>query len=559
MTAHPIDLVVVDNHKVVKTDFRTFIRGRTSLVLTTAGEINGLVLVDTINVTFNGNSYAYDGADTTTAHDGVTCLVDGTTPNGRRYKRTALQILAGSQISFGNGDVTITHSTDFLQFAGAASGYGFDASIVPSSQFGFYSFWVDAGAGIGPYLSLERNSASPAVNDDIGAIVFKGRSSTAVIRDYGMIRGHIDSPTNAAENGSVLFSVIKAGAVTDIWGYNVSSLFPLSSGAYDLGQTILQWGNVFLKSTGKLDWNNGNVTLTHSSGALTLAGELITTGSGVSFEGARLIGTDAGAGPGPYLALMRDSASPAASDRLGVLIWKGRDSAANEQDYGFIEVDITDPVSTTEDSTMSLGIVVAGTLVNALILANTGPTAYVNGTTSAVQTAGKQTIWVPATAMYARTTNGPATGSVETTTNKVMIKSLDFDATTAEFAQFTVQMPKSWNVGTVSARFIWSHAATTTNFGVVWSLEASAFSDNDAMDISFGTSFQSATDTGGTTNNLYQSPETSAITINSSPAARDNVVFQVGRAPANASDTMAIDARLHGIELFITTSAANDA
>jgi hypothetical protein len=558
MTAHPIDLVVVDNHKVVKTDFRTFIRGRTSLVLTTSGEINGLVLVDTINVTFNGNSYAYDGADTTTAHDGVTCLVDGTTPNGRRYKRTSLQMFAGSQISFGNGDVTITHSTDFLQFAGAASGYGFDASIVPSSQFGFYSFWVDAGAGTGPYLSLERNSASPAVNDDIGAIVFKGRSSTAVIRDYGMIRGHIDSPTNAAENGSVLFSVIKAGAVTDIWGYNVSSLFPLSSGTYDLGQTTLQWGNVFLKSTGKLDWNNGNVTLTHSSGALTLAGELFITGSGDFFEALRLISTNANANPGPYIALMRDSASPAASDAIGTVIWKGRDSAANEQDYGYIEVRITDPVSTTEDSNMNLGVVVAGTLTQMLQLTVTGPTAYVNGTTSAVQTAGKQTIYMPAVGMYARTTNGAASGSVELGTNKNMIKSFDFDTTTQEFVQFKVWFPKSWNLGTLTYQIEWSHAATATNFGVAWAVEAVAKSDNDAGDVAFGTAVQ-VTDTGGTTNNKYLTAESGALTVGGTPAAGDVVEFQIKRVPADAADTMAIDARLEGIRIFYTTNTANDA
>lgn len=177
--------------------------------------------------------------------------------------------------------------------------------------------------------------------------------------------------------------------------------------------------------------------------------------------------------------------------------------------------------------------------------------------TSASQV-GRQTIWVPAAAMYARTTNGAASGTAETTTNKMMIKTLDFDTTTQEFAQFAIRMPKGWNESTLTAVFEWSHASTTTNFGVVWQIQAVAFADNDAMDTAFGTAV-TATDTGGTTNNKYTSPETSAMTVAGSPGAEEYVVFQVARAPANASDTMAIDARLHGVTIYYTTDAPTDA
>jgi hypothetical protein len=56
---------------------------------------------------------------------------------------------------------------------------------------------------------------------------------------------------------------------------------------------------------------------------------------------------------------------------------------------------------------------------------------------------GRHSIWVPAGAMVARTTNGAAAGTVETSTNKNMFKTLDFDASTQEFAQFEVFFPKS--------------------------------------------------------------------------------------------------------------------
>lgn len=171
---------------------------------------------------------------------------------------------------------------------------------------------------------------------------------------------------------------------------------------------------------------------------------------------------------------------------------------------------------------------------------------------------GKQTIWVPASAMLPRITNGPSLGSLETSTNRVNVSTLDFDPTTQEFAQFQVAMPKSWDEGTVTFEAIWYHPSTTTNFGVVWSIAGVALSDGNALDTAFGTAVL-VTDTGGTTNAVYDSPESTAVTIGNTPAENDYVVFQVARVPANASDTMAVDARLLGVRLLYTTNAGNDA
>jgi hypothetical protein len=170
---------------------------------------------------------------------------------------------------------------------------------------------------------------------------------------------------------------------------------------------------------------------------------------------------------------------------------------------------------------------------------------------------GKQTIWVPASAMIPRATNGPGNGAIETTTNRVNVSTLDFDATTQEFAQFQIAMPKSWDEGTVTFGTIWYHPVTSTNFGVVWSLAGTALSDTNALETAFGTAVTVA-DTGGTTNTVYDSPESAAVTIGNTPAENDFVVFQVARVPANASDTMAVDARLLGIRLYYNVNAGND-
>lgn len=171
---------------------------------------------------------------------------------------------------------------------------------------------------------------------------------------------------------------------------------------------------------------------------------------------------------------------------------------------------------------------------------------------------GREEIWIPAGSMIPQVTNGAAEGSGETTTNDVMRRTLDFDPTTAEYAQFSWRMPKRWNEGTVTFIPIWSHPSTTTNFGVVWDMCGVAISNDDALEAAFG-SAQTSTDTGGTTDDLYEGPESSAITIAGTPAVGDVVHFRVARAPSNGSDTMAVDARLHGIVLVITTDAATDA
>jgi hypothetical protein len=174
-------------------------------------------------------------------------------------------------------------------------------------------------------------------------------------------------------------------------------------------------------------------------------------------------------------------------------------------------------------------------------------------------TVGKHMIPIMASGMMPSVSGGcAALATFASAANKPDITTLDFDTTIEEYAQFSVPMPKSWNEGTVTFKPIWSHAATTTNFGVVFDLQGIALSNDDAIAQAFGTA-QTSTDTGGTTNDLYVGPESSAITIAGTPAAEDVVFFRLSRVTGDGGDTMAIDARLHGIVLYITTDAENDA
>lgn len=284
---------------------------------------------------------------------------------------------------------------------------------------------------------------------------------------------------------------------------------------------------------------NADMLLTGKGTGVVKAGgyEVLTTNTGVTPAGTQTLTNKTLTSPKVGTAVLDTNGNE-------LIKFTATASAVNEITIANSATGTGPTISATGEANADLNLSSAGT-------------GAVKANGSVVQLAGKQTAWVPALAMTPSTTSGAARGSVETATNKVMISTLDFDAAVVEYAQFWVKMPKGWNEGTVSAVFECSHGATTTNFGMAWSLAGVAINSAGALDVARGTA-QTVTVTGGTTDTKYSTSETSAITIAGTPAAGALVLFEVARQVANGSDTMAIDARLHGLWLLYTTDAAND-
>ena len=185
-------------------------------------------------------------------------------------------------------------------------------------------------------------------------------------------------------------------------------------------------------------------------------------------------------------------------------------------------------------------------------------TGVLQGDGSALKIAGKETIWVPAAAMYAPTTNGADAEQVETTATRPDMKVFDFDASTKQYTQFTIAMPKSWNEGTLTYQVYW--APSTTNTGnAIFGLQGVACADGDTIDVAYGTAIE-ITDAGiGSVEDQQITSESSAMTVAGSPAAGEQSYFQLYRDAADGSDTFTGECRVLGIKLFFTTDAANDA
>jgi hypothetical protein len=184
-------------------------------------------------------------------------------------------------------------------------------------------------------------------------------------------------------------------------------------------------------------------------------------------------------------------------------------------------------------------------------------TAGATVASAVIKTAGLETIYVPAAAMYPTTTGGcAALAQVEGTAGRPELKCLDFDPSSDENAQFTVAFPKSWNAGTVTFRAFFT--VTGTNTGTVsWSLAGGSTVDNGVIDTAFGTAVApTAKAHSGTSNDVDVTAVSGALTI--ANAADDAMTFFNIERDVSADDQSA-DARLLGIQIFFTTSAATDA
>lgn len=182
--------------------------------------------------------------------------------------------------------------------------------------------------------------------------------------------------------------------------------------------------------------------------------------------------------------------------------------------------------------------------------------AYVDTAATGVKKVGKETIYVPAAAMYPNSTAGCADLEQVELSNGPELKCLDFDASSDENAQFTVAFPKSWNEGTVTFQAFFT--VTGTNTGTVaWGLSGVSFADNASINTAFGTNVvATAKAHSGTSNDINVTAESGAVTITGA-AVDTQTYFQIMRDVS--ADDQTGDARLLGIKLFFTTDAANDA
>lgn len=354
---------------------------------------------------------------------------------------------------------------------------------------------------------------------------------------------------------------------------------------YGIG-TYTTSGTLFSRDTvtgSKIGGTAGTSKINLSGSAIiaitALAADIVTptgtqTLSNKTLDGATLPVTysDDGAGEGPVANLLRNSASPAASDIIGALALQGKDSAANTETYAKIFAQIVDPTTTSEDGLLALQTIIAGTLASRVLIGHGLYTPSVTGgdkgansanietlyqANAQVKTVGKETIWIPAGALIANVGAAPTAYVFDSGSENNIFRTWQFSASSTQAVQFAIGMPKSWDKGPVTVEFEWTAEGGSAG-NVVWYCNAYAYSNDDALNTARGGT-QSVTDAWIANGDLHVTAETPAITISGTPANGDVVLYEFGRDAANGSDTFATTSLLIAVKILFNTNASTDA
>lgn len=140
---------------------------------------------------------------------------------------------------------------------------------------------TDAGATLGPTVDLYRNSASPAVNDLLGALLFNGKNSIGTKTLYGRIITVLDQPASGTETSTIHIQPVASGAVlTDTLlvtatGIFVNSKITIPNGTTITATNIELGGDTLIDLTTALDF--------HASAGVDFSARIVR---GISANGA---------------------------------------------------------------------------------------------------------------------------------------------------------------------------------------------------------------------------------------------------------------------------------
>ncbi len=166
------------------------------------------------------------------------------------YLGTSAVFSSGGVITFNSGDVTVTHSTNTLAFAGAASGYTFDAPVAVSTD---------------TYPPIRATRTGFGSSTTIGALDVRVTHTSSMGDGFGPIITFTVRDTDATDNPIGALGFVRTGA-DNIGDFLVQ---PINAGASTTRLRLTNAGNMALGATARfyLDGTaaTGNTYLVESS------------------------------------------------------------------------------------------------------------------------------------------------------------------------------------------------------------------------------------------------------------------------------------------------------
>jgi len=262
----------------------------------------------------------------------------------------------------------------------------------------------EAGSGQGPFLDIRRDSATPAINDDIGALRFHGRDSGGTNTNYGQIDARILDPADTLESSRMRLLTYTLGTLSAVLTLNVGATIGTAT---DQGANTLNAGALYEAGTAistKYFLASGisayGATLVDDADAATARGTLglgtaAVQNTGTSGATVPLLNTDptwsgsvhAHIRPSTTIgtAVMGNQANTTNAD-IYQIAFRALDDGGNVHDYALMRAIILDPANGAESGGLEWRTSVAGTSARRLNLRQGLYTEGVTGTDKGLNT-----------------------------------------------------------------------------------------------------------------------------------------------------------------------------
>lgn len=277
-------------------------------------------------------------------------------------------------INFNSGDVVLTHSANALAMTGGQLTITYNGAAT-SEPLRLVNSTDNASVQV---VQLEGDRATMTANDEAYASLLLSDSG-GTQTEFARLTWKGTTVTDASEAGRLQFGVMTAGSLADELYLTGAALTPAANDGLALGTTALGFADLHLATGGVINFANGEITLTETANALTMAGgQLVVAYNGAAATAPVRVLNTTDAADNVALNIESDRATPANNDQV-LLNFVVSDSAGNQDTFGHIATMATDVASGSEDGTMLFGVITAGTLANEIQLTGTALSPFADG------------------------------------------------------------------------------------------------------------------------------------------------------------------------------------
>ena len=297
----------------------------------------------------------------------------------------------GANATIANGAADIIYADGagsgaaVASFFGTALKVGTDLTIGGDSTFSGDTHTFSSANSTDPLLIIKNTTndangsrlhfvkdkgAAGADGDDIGTIEFISDDDGQNQTSFAKIVAEVSESANTDEAGKLSFFVAESdGTNTALTAGLILEGEHATDGEVDVtigagaGSTTSVAGDLSLAHDGAiLNFGADNdVTLTHVHDTGLLLNTNLNVTRSDNGDNLTLISTDADAGGGPALSFYRNSSSPADDDTMCTIRFEGNNDNSQLVIYGKIRADIADASDGSEDGTLHVFNMVAGT------------------------------------------------------------------------------------------------------------------------------------------------------------------------------------------------------